>query len=529
MPIFISGARMKLAASSYAPRHLRLQLPPVCAVVVPCRAAELVDKVEEISRENSFIEIRLDYLPKPGLVLPELKRFFASRHDVTAIATCRRALNGGHFRGSVASEYAVLLKAAQSGFQLVDVEIETACELKASEVEKLRSAAAIIVSSHDFKGTRKLEETWQKMQEIPADIFKIVSTAKSLSDNLAMMRLVQAHSDKQTMVGLCMGELGIISRVLGLRAGSAFTFAAARDGEESAPGQVTAKALRDIYRIERVDAATKVYGVAGDPITHSLSPMMMNTAFRRENMNAVYIGLQVKEPEDLMNVMREVPIQGLSVTMPLKQEIIKSLDGTDRFTGKTGACNTVVRSADGKFYGFNTDVAGVIRPLEDRISLPGAKILVLGAGGAARAAVFGLKERGADVYVLNRTPQRGQKLAREAGAKYLSRQQLAKSDFDVIMNATPVGMKGAKPQSPLEENELRARLLFEMIYSPLETPLVKMARAKNIAVITGEIMFVHQGARQFEIWTGKPAPFEEMHRTVLHAISQRAAQNDHDL
>jgi len=212
--------------------------------------------------------------------------------------------------------------------------------------------------------------------------------------------------------------------------------------------------------------------------------------------------------------------------MPLKQSIIKQLDRTDALTEKIGACNTVIRSADGKFYGFNTDVAGVVRPLEERMNLRDARIVVLGAGGAARAAVFGLKERGSDVYVVNRTPQRGQKLAREAGAKYLSRQQLAKSDFDVIINATPVGMKGSKPQAPLEENELRTKYLFEMIYSPLETRLVKMARAKNIHVITGDAMFVHQGVRQFEIWTGKPAPFEDMHRSILFAIAQRDAQNN---
>lgn len=517
---------MKAASAIPAPRFLRMQFPRVCTVVIAQNPADLLEKVDQVCRDNSFIEIRLDYLSKPALVFPKLKQFFAAHRDVTAIATCRRAVNGGHFRGSIASQYEVLLKAAQNGFRLADVELETAAQLKPPEFAKLRNAAAVILSFHDFKGTKKLKDTWQKMQEFPADIFKIVPTARNLSDNLAMMRLLQAHTDQHTMVGLCMGELGIISRVLGVRAGSAFTFAAAREGEETAPGQITTKVLRDTYRIDRVDAATRVYAVAGDPISHSLSPEMMNTAFRRENINAVYIALQTKDTDDLLTCMQEIPIHGLSVTMPLKQEIIKRLDRTDALTQKIGACNTVIRSAEGKFYGFNTDVAGVIRPLEERINLRGARILVLGAGGAARAAAFGLKERGSEVYVANRTPQRGQKLARDADAKYVSRQLLAKSDFDVIINATPVGMKGSKPQSPLEESELRTKYLFEMIYSPLETKLVKMARAKNIHVITGDAMFVHQGARQFEIWTGKPAPFEDMHRSVLFAIAQREAQNN---
>src|SRR5207302_32921 len=154
--------------------------------------------------------------------------------------------------------------------------------------------------------------------------------------------------------------------------------------------------------------------VAGDPIAHSLSPIMLNAAFRRENVNAVYLALHVKALRDLLDCVRDIPIHGLSVTMPYKEEIIKHLDKTDPLTAKIGACNTVVRAQDGKLYGFNTDVTGVVRPLEQRIPLENAKILVLGAGGAARAAVFGLKERGAEVYILNRSPEAAQKLARRA-------------------------------------------------------------------------------------------------------------------
>jgi 3-dehydroquinate dehydratase / shikimate dehydrogenase len=180
-----------------------------------------------------------------------------------------------------------------------------------------------------------------------------------------------------------------------------------------------------------------------------------------------------------------------------------------------------VRSQEGKLYGFNTDVAAVVRPLEKRLSLRGAKILVIGAGGAARAAVFGLQEKGAEIIILNRTLPTGQKLAREAKAKSVKREQMAKSHFDVIVNATPVGMRGAKAQTVLEANEINARLVFDLVYNPIDTPLIKAAREKGIPVITGVEMFVHQGARQFEIWTGKPAPEEEMLRVVVHALRQQ--------
>ena len=480
--------------------------------------AELMEKIEAAANENSLLELRLDYLAQPAQILPKLKQFAEFHRDIVLVGTCRRTVAGGKFRGSAASQYEFLLKLAHAGCQLVDVEVETAKSLKNREIEKLRQVAGVIVSYHDFRATKKLDEIWEEMRQIPADYLKVVSTAKSLSDNVKMLRLLEQRSDAVSTVGVCMGEAGIISRILNVRSGSEFTFASAQRGEETAPGQIAARVLRDVYRIDMVDAATKVYGVAGDPIGHSLSPQMMNTAFRRENINAVYVPLQTHDVKDLLNCVREIPIQGLSITMPLKEKILEQLDKTDAISAKVGACNTLIRSQDGKLYGFNTDVAGVVRPLEQRVALTGARILVIGAGGAARAAVFGLKERHAEVWVMNRTAEKGQKLARQAHAHYVSRPQLKKLEFDVIINATPVGMNSSRPQSPLEESELRARFVFDMVYNPIDTRLLKMARVKGLQVIAGTEMFVHQGARQFEIWTGKPAPVEEMHRAVLHAM-----------
>jgi len=321
---------------------------------------------------------------------------------------------------------------------------------------------------------------------------------------------------------MCMGEQGIISRVLGVRAGSVFTFAAANPGEQTGPGQVTAQELRNTYRIEQVDQATRVYGVAGDPVAHSLSPVIMNTALRRENVNGVYLALHARALPDLLHCVREIPIHGLSITMPYKEEILKYLDNTDSHTTKIGACNTVVRAQDGKLYGFNTDTSGVVRPLEQRITLEKARVLVLGAGGAARAAVFGLKERGCEVYILNRSVGPAQKLARSAHARLFKRADLKKVSFDVIINATPVGM-GTAEESPLSEKEINARYVFEMIYDPAETRFVQLARARGAEIIPGIEMFVHQAARQFEIWTGKPAPWDEMLRAVHLTIQERAA------
>jgi 3-dehydroquinate dehydratase/shikimate dehydrogenase len=425
----------------------------------------------------------------------------------------------------MASELDVLAKASAAGCQLLDVELQTATKVKPAQLQKLRSRSALILSFHDFRGTKKLDETLAKMLPLQADFYKIVSTATTLADNVTMIKFLAKESDKHSLIGICMGEQGIISRVLGVRAGSVFTFAAISPDEKTAAGQVTAQELRNVYRIEQVDAATRVYGVAGDPVVHSLSPAIMNVAFRRENVNAVYLTLHAKTLKDLITCVREIPLHGISVTMPYKEAILKYLDNTDSHTTKIGACNTVVRAQDGKLYGFNTDAAGVVRPLERRLStLEGAKILVLGAGGAARAAVFGLKERGCEVYILNRTAGPAKKLARQARARTVKRADLKKVAFDVIINATPVGM-GNTRETPLHEHEINARYVFDMIYDPAETRLLKLARERGAQIIPGIEMFVQQAARQFEIWTGKPAPGDEMLRTVLLALQERAAKS----
>jgi 3-dehydroquinate dehydratase/shikimate dehydrogenase len=484
----------------------------------------MVQKADTIVRDNSFIEFRLDYLSKPALALQKIRTFIEYHPEALIIATCRRAAHGGKFRGSAASEVEILVKAANQGCQLLDIELETAAQLKPSDFTKLRRSANLILSTHDFRSTKKLEETLAKMTQYPADFLKVVSTANTLYDNVAMMKFLERHSHEHSMIGVCMGEQGVISRVLAVRAGSQFTFGSINPGEETAPGQITARTLRDTYRIDQVDAATRVFGVAGDPVAHSLSPVMLNTAFRRENVNGVYLALHAKDMDDLLACVRDIPIHGLSITMPYKEEILKHLDKTDPMTAKVGACNTVVRSQDGKLYGFNTDVNGVVRPLEMRIGLPGAKILVLGAGGAARAAVFGLKERGADVHILNRTPGPAQNLAKKARAKAINKLQLRKMAFDVIINATPVGMEGNRDPMPITEEDFKAKYFFEMVYTPAETKMVKIARSRGLQVILGSEMFVQQGARQFEIWTGKPAPVQEMQRVVEYALAQRAAE-----
>ncbi len=513
-------------------QQLRSRIGKVCVAIIGANPAELLERAAAAVKETPFLEFRLDYLEKPLLALPRIKQFLADNTAATAIATCRRTENGGKFEGSVPAVLDILIKAAQSGCQIVDLELESAEALRKSDLQKLREAgAAVILSYHNFKETRDLDAIYARIEPFEPDFFKIVPTAKSLVDNVTLMRFLERMSDKSEIIGVCMGDAGIISRVLGLRAGSAFTFAAASAGEETASGQIAARTLVETYRIEEVDAATKVYGVAGNPVNKSLSPIMMNTAFRRETVNAVYLALQTAKVSDLVALIEQIPIQGVSITMPHKQEILAHLEHMDPLSKKIGACNTILRAPGeggqpGKLYGFNTDVSGIVGPLEKRMPLAGAKVLVLGAGGSGRAAVFGLRDKGAEVFIYNRTPETAAKLARQAGAKSIKREAIPKTAFDIVINSTPVGMSGNKAAQILTsadfDGALKPKIVFDLVYNPVDTPLIRLARQRGLNVITGVEMFIQQGARQFEIWTGKPAPEEEMLRVVVHALRQQA-------
>jgi 3-dehydroquinate dehydratase/shikimate dehydrogenase len=509
-----------------APAAPRLRVGKLCVAIQADSPAKMITRAETALADARFIELRLDACSQPAEALPAIKDFMARQRDVTVVATCRRKEFGGGFTGSLKEELEILLAAAQLGCQIVDLEIESAEEAAAKPLSEWRArlhaaGASLLISFHDLKRTKDLEQTAERIEAFRPEFVKVVSTAHSLADNLAVLKLIARHSLITQVVGIAMGEEGVVSRVLGPRAGAAFTFASSGAGAETAPGQVTAHLLRELYRIEQLDPATRIYGVAGDPIAHSLSPLMQNTAFRRLSVNAVLLPLKTRSLDDLLTLIRELPLSGLAVTMPLKQEILPHLSNMDPLTTRIGACNTLRMGADGKMVGFNTDVAGVVRPLQKRLTLKGARIAILGAGGAARAAAFGLADQGAEVFIVNRTHENAVKLAKEASVQALKHELFAKEQFDVLINSTPCGMAGSKQPLPIAENELHAGLVFDMVYNPMETPLLKLAASRSIPVITGLEMFAQQGARQFEIWTGKPAPEAEMLHVAELALRKR--------
>lgn len=498
------------------------RLPRLCVALEASQAAELFAKAERAARDNSLLELRLDHLKNPALAVGKLRDFADSHPLVTLIATCRKVQAGGKFRGSAEAECAILSKAALAGCAWVDLSLTSAERLSANSLRQLRLRANLLISLHDFAAPRHLATLEARLRAVPADLYKVVCQARNFADNGKILRFLEQAGARLPLVAFCMGEAGAASRILAPRFGAAFTFASMAPGQATAPGQLDIATLRRIYRIESINRATRVYGVLGYPLEHSLSPLMLNAAFRRASVNAVYLPMPAKQPGEVLSQLDALELSGFSVTHPHKSALLKELDGIDPVARRIGAINTVVRS-NGKLYGYNTDLAGIVGPLESLARLDKARVLILGAGGAARAAAFGLAARGAEIYICNRTPAKAQTLARQAHGKAIARRELKKASFDVIVNATPVGQYPHVDASPLGEDEIHASIVFDLVYNPLETKLLRLARERGARPIAGLEMFVTQGARQFEIWTGKPAPREEMLREVLTFLQTGAS------
>ncbi len=493
------------------------RLPQLCVSVQAGNMTDLLTLAERAARESNLIELRLDAIKPPTAVGAPLRSFLRSLPHVQVIATCRKQTYGGQYHGSAQGELHILLDAARAGCAVVDLELQSAERLSAHAVAELRQRANLIVSYHDYKSTPALEPLWKRLSAIPADIYKLVTTANQISHNATMLQFLEAHSADHALVGFCMGEAGLLSRLLALRSGALFTFAALDPALATASGQPDLATMRELYRMGAINRATRVFGVLGHPLEHSLSPQMHSAAFQRVGLNAIYLPLASRKPTDVLDCADEIPLSGLSVTHPYKSAFLDQLERLDALAEAVGAINTVVRS-QGKLYGYNTDIAGVVEPLGAALPLRGAKILVVGAGGAARAAVFGLRSRGAHVFIYNRTRAHAQALASAAKAKVVSRTDLKKLSFQALVHATPVGQYPKVQESLLESDEIHAEVVFDLVYNPLETELARRARAAGARVINGVEMFVHQGARQFELWTGKPAPLDAMRAAVLKEL-----------
>ena len=471
----------------------------------------------EANAGESFFEFRLDYLPAPEQGVAVIRKFLASHPECCILATCRRHQNHGKFNGSVEDQIRILDAALDAGARAVDVEIESA-ENAIPRLEALRGKGQLILSYHNYDGTPSPETIVRRMLRIPADGYKIVTTARKPSDNARILSITKSHP-RTPFVVLAMGETGFPTRVLATAWGGMFTYAAPNASEGTASGQVSARVLRHLYRAEKFSRAAKIYGVIADPVRHSISPAVHNRAFQSHRLDAVYLPflVQPSQLKDFFTLAEALPIAGFSVTIPHKQRILRYLDVIDPLARRIGAVNTVWKKA-GKWRGTNTDADAVTVPLSRKLRLSKSSVLVVGNGGAARSAAYALVGSGAKVSIVGRNPDRVRSLARACGAESLLRDQMNGRKFDALVHATPLGML-PNIEACFFPGPLPAALVFDMVYNPLETTLLRHAASQGLTVISGLQMFLEQATRQFEIWTGAPAPRSVMEKAAIEALT----------
>jgi 3-dehydroquinate dehydratase/shikimate dehydrogenase len=481
-------------------------------------AQKLVEHTRrEINAGESFFEFRLDYLAAPEQGIAVIRKFLAAHPDCCILATCRRHQNHGKFNGSVEDQIRILNAALDAGARAVDIEIESA-ENAGPRLEALRGKGKLMLSYHNYDGTPSPEVVLRRMLRIPADGYKIVTTARKPSDNSRILALTKSHP-RTPLIVLAMGETGFPTRVLATAWGGMFTYAAPNASEGTASGQVSARVLRNLYRAEKFSRAAKIYGVIADPVRHSISPAVHNRAFQAHRIDAVYLPFLVQPAQlkDFFILAESLPIAGFSVTIPHKQKIIRYLDVIDPLARRIGAVNTVWKKA-GKWRGGNTDADAVTIPLSKKLRLSKSSVLVVGNGGAARSAAYALVGSGAKVSIVGRNPDRVRSLARACGAESLLREQLNGRKFDALVHATPLGML-PHPEGCFFPDAIPAELVFDMVYNPLETTLLRHAASQGSAVISGLQMFLEQASRQFEIWTGGSAPRSVMEKAAIEALA----------
>jgi 3-dehydroquinate dehydratase / shikimate dehydrogenase len=494
----------------------------VCGVIAARTARDAMRQIRIALGYTGAIELRLDWLASTKEVSKLLVALKSSRiaSKATIIATCRRREAGGKFTGSVLDQLSLLRLAASAGCQWIDLEVETANALPPFTLDLFTSRAKRILSWHDFRhmpSNAQLERVMRRMtqtcQSAACDAIKIAVNCRSLRDSL---RLLSSASRRANIIAVPMGETVSPTRILAPRLGSALSYAPVE--EATAPGQVSLAELHELYRGADVSLRSRVYGVIGNPIAHSLSPALHNAGFRALRIDAVYLPFRVTDLNDFLAAVKPLGIFGFSVTLPHKERILRHLDGCDALAAAIGAVNTVVVRGGGKLFGYNTDYVGVLRAIERRMPIAGSRVLVLGAGGAARAVAFALAKGGASISICARREERAKKLARDMGGDAVQRAALRREFFDAIVNATPVGMYPHTQQSPLSAGELNCRIVFDAIYRPRRTKLLKLAAAKGIETISGVEMFLAQGIAQWEIWTGMRAPEARMRRAVLQQL-----------
>lgn len=468
-------------------------------------------------KKAELVELRVDWMRKR----PDIGRLLADR-PTPVVVTCRRREDKGLWKGTEEQRQTLLREAIIGGAEYVDIEEDIAASIpRYGDTRR-------IVSYHNFDETPvDLDGIYQRMAKCDPDVIKIVTMANSPLDNVRLLQLAE-QADIPT-VAFCMGEMGLPSRVLCARTGAPFTYAGFSREREMAPGQLTYEEMRFLYRFDRITSSTKVFGVLGDPIAHSLSPLLHNTAFRKQKFDGVYLPLRVPADQfsDTLKAFEALGIDGYSVTIPHKHAALEFADQPDIQADLIGASNTLFRR-DGVWHATNTDYDAIVETLEEALGaertaepvLKDKRVLILGAGGVARAAACAMQQQGASVVITNRTKARAKELAAEMGCLTVPWENRGAEKLDVLINCTSVGMQPNVNESPYEQHWLHeSMVVFDTVYTPENTLLMKHAQERGCVTASGIQMFVRQAAKQFSLFSGTDAPLDYMTETLRRYLS----------
>ncbi len=490
----------------------------LCVSIGRTRHKMMIAEIHEAARRGAqFIELRLDFLAKA----PDFNRLFGYK-PCPFVATIRRQEDGGRWSRSEQERLTLLRLCIASGhFDWVDLETDIA-----DKIPRFGKVKRIVSYHNPREFPKDLEAILQKMAKQDADVLKIAVRAEHPADNIRVLSLI-AKSPKP-LVSLCLGDLGIPSRILAGKFGAPFTYCAFNKERGIAPGILSMEEMQKVYAYDRIGKNTQVFAVVGDPIEHSLSPLAHNAALQALGLDAVYMPIRVPPGElpATLQAFEQVPVQGYSVTLPHKETAAQLAREKDELTALTGSTNTLVRLPDGGFRAYNTDAPAALAALQDKLAtLPGRPnlrnlhVLVLGAGGVARAIVFALVRAGAQVVVANRTLARAEKLAQDSGCRFVDWNARYNVKYDLLVNCTSIGMFPNLDETPMHHSALQpGQIVFDTVYNPETTLLIRQARERGCEVITGVEMFVRQAALQFRLFTGKEPPLDLMRKVVRRAL-----------
>ncbi|MFZ4082273.1 MAG: shikimate dehydrogenase [Pirellula sp.] len=490
----------------------------LCVTVARTRHKHTIQEHLDVAAQGAkLVELRLDYIARSV----ELARVLKNR-PTAVVVTCRRKEDGGRWEKSEEDRLMLLRQSIAMGVEYIDLEEDTAAKIPRYGKTKR------IVSYHNFEGVpANLEEIHARLAKLDADIVKIAVQAQSFEDSARVIELMR--NAKIPTIGIAMGDYGSMTRILGTRYGAPFTFCVFNLDRRVAPGQLSYHDMKNIYRVDSITDKTKIFGVVADPVAHSYSPMLHNSAFQANELDCRYLPFRVaaNDIEPFVRWCQREGVGGLSVTIPHKQSVLPLLTQAEAAAQGIGACNTIVISGEDRI-GYNTDYRaameciayGLTKLYEEPNPFEGRSALLLGSGGVSRAIGWGLAQRRVRVAISSRNSESAERLARELGGRAVAWEERHSVQPSILVNCTPIGMFPEMDVTPFRKENLDQRtLVFDTVYNPEQTLLIRQAKSIGCPVITGLSMFVRQAAYQYRLFTGKEPPIEAMTKALRRAIS----------